>query len=66
MTEWISVKDRLPKAFQEVILPYNGAIYLGYLTAETFPRWCIPSFDDIEYVDVDDLTHWMPLPEMPE
>ena len=50
MTEWISVKDRLPEAMQRVLTYHKrGAIRLH--------RWIM--------ADKEDFTHWMPLPEPP-
>ena len=64
--EWISVKDRLPKSNQEVLV-YRGGhigdlmnvyIYVGN------DKW----EDEYGYWSVTDdegITHWMPLPEPP-
>ena len=53
MSEWISVKDRLPK---------KGGFYLVYRNATSvanyWPKWKV--FGGI------DPTHWKPLPKPPE
>lgn len=67
--EWISVKDRLPKAGQWVLVVYKASIrqclmmkiaylqnYFGY--ADWYPT-------DATYKTVKGVTHWMPLPELP-
>lgn len=53
MSEWISVKDRLPTSKDVVVLAYgNHKIFIAFYTA----------------VCMGDVyaTHWMPLPEAPE
>lgn len=67
MTEWISVKDRLPEHCQEVIVYWNNFASRNYeVHAATYNA-------DFEYfyihkagLAVKDVTHWMPLPKMPE
>lgn len=66
MSEWISVKDRLPEKGQDVLLLtdwFGGAsfITIGYLGGT---RWI--SYE-IGRANVGiHVTHWMPLPEPPE
>ena len=71
MSEWISVKDRLPK-YGKRVLTYTPGM-ANQITVDAYDRY---------YVDVDDewyegwryrgnhaknnITHWMPLPEPPE
>ncbi len=62
---WISVKDKLPKR-NEYVLIYDGC-GLQYVGALLYDH------DEFEYssccscsVRLDDITHWMPLPEPPE
>ena len=65
--EWISVKDRLPES------KYHGMNILtvnkrhGVSTDYSYydnKWWWIDSKDNC-FTD-DDVTHWMPLPELPE
>ena len=72
--EWISVKDRLPES-KEKVLVYGGrteiwfngtkrpmpSIHTGYLRGfgEGWFGW-----DHHDYIC--DVTHWMPLPELPQ
>jgi hypothetical protein len=65
MSEWISVKDRLPENEVDAILAIllNGNYYVmigrrsGYV-------WDIYTLDGIQWVN--SVTHWMPLPEPPK
>lgn len=72
MTEWISVKDRLPDDDQCVLVidrdshtngPMNivSVIYNAECSLEY--RWEIDHFCESSYAG--DVTHWMPLPEPP-
>lgn len=58
--KWISVKDSLPRNFEEVLAYKNKTIIHAF-------------FDDAEdwyWVNcprmINNVTHWMPLPEPPE
>lgn len=53
MNEWISVKERLPEAGEDVL------VYLGEGKIE------VCQLINILY-DLDDVTHWQPLPEPPK
>lgn len=60
-SEWISVKERLPKAGEDVIA------YLGEGIFEicwTLKDGCWETRDS--YLDMDAVTHWQPLPEPPK
>lgn len=69
MTEWISVKDRLPDFFDEVLV-YNSCcddsgISIAWRKQGNNGGWVW----DSRMVYPDDLvgvTHWMPLPNPPE
>ena len=75
MSEWISVKDRLPDEQQHVFTygPDNGmSIYRwcrfygrGRNGAQT---WVDGHGDDSSSYGIEnyDITHWMPLPELPK
>lgn len=74
MKEWISVKDRLPPYEKTVLVYYKDPyarfpdkdswVYTGYLDlCNDKPKWDVEDMFDV----VQELvTHWMPLPEMPE
>ena len=63
MTEWISVKDRLSVA-KEGVLTYESAfdsMSMAFRLPDT------EEFINVgDYYALDDVTHWMPLPEPPE
>ena len=68
--EWISVKDRLPDKYGRYL-----ALTPSRLKGKEYHEWLIyylpqsgfydadPEWGDIE---MDDVTHWMPLPPCPE
>lgn len=87
MSEWISVKDKVPDSDQEVILCTREVetygrhrekkkiyrnIYLGYFDGD---EWLTSYCHGCEYIfrmnekypnETIEVTHWMPLPELPE
>ena len=62
--KWISVKERLPEDYKDVlvIVRNNGALFtiIAYLTIGGI--WVHKGFGRVIGV----VTHWMPLPEMPK
>lgn len=60
--EWISVKDRLPKTDGEVLAVLFGRVYMCWYLSAT-KQFEAPS--GIVW-DIDDVTHWMLLPEVPK
>ena len=60
MSDWISVEDKLPDEFQEVLsfAGHNGIAHSIY-RAENFKKSLVVWL----HLDV---THWMPLPEPPK
>jgi hypothetical protein len=59
--QWISVKDRLPETFQNVLVCTKHEMLLCHHDGD---EWVI-NYDG-EYAGYDyDITHWMPLPEPP-
>ena len=62
--EWISVKDRLPEPWKQVLIYSRhdfceSAFYIG-VPGEWQVTW------NHEMLDADSVTHWMPLPELPK
>lgn len=71
MNEWINVEDRLPK-HEERILIYskNDCIDLAeYLEPRNYPPYVkYPLFfvDDSCSFEIQEVSHWMPLPDAPK
>ena len=62
--EWISVKDRLPEAWKQVLIYSQhdfceSAVYIG-VPGKWRVTW------NHEMLDADSVTHWMPLPTPPK
>ena len=56
MSEWISVKEQLPKAGNYVVVALENGLFLVSLIRKDTGRWATAA----------DITHWMPLPEAPK
>lgn len=62
-SEWISVEERLPDKYGDVICcTRNGTIW--QLTYNPTYKLFNVSYDNVE--NAMDVTHWMPLPEPPK
>ena len=55
--EWISVKDRLPKPFEDVLVFRDGKVSIDYHEED---GWFAYDFNG------ERATHWMPLPPPPK
>ena len=71
--KWISVKDRLPKLRQEVLVWYDNGYEVAYLQKFEPPKLQYPQFNNVEmfewcFGDFEDfdVTHWQELPEPPK
>jgi hypothetical protein len=58
-SKWISVKDRLPEPFVDVIAFFGGQ-EMNVDCVDNNGRWYS------SYMDRDDPTHWMPMPQPPK
>ncbi len=67
-TEWISVKDRIPKRDELVLVYGEDGVFRAYTDAhDKFPSWqCSPIGSYAGDGCVFGITHWMPLPEPPK
>ncbi len=60
MTNWISLKDKYPVAWENVLISDGKRIGFGYFNYKEDGRKKINTHQGVEP------THWMPLPESPE
>ena len=54
--EWISVEERLPKQWENVLIFHNGMVAIDFISSSGV--W----YDHFP----ERVTHWMPLPEAPK
>lgn len=72
MSNWISVKDKLPDPFKNVILLVNGReSIVGFKTEyDSYYEPVLIDFDterlELNPIGPGRVTHWMPLPSPPE
>ena len=70
MSEWISVKDRLPKELDEVLVFSTTAYKKGRMSVAYWSAYSKSEPDVItwcSYTQAENyITHWMPLPVKPE
>lgn len=67
MPRWISVTERLPRMWEEVMLQFPNNQAVGFHDGDS--GWAVFSGDNFyTYVAPEEVhpTHWMPLPEPPE
>ena len=66
-SRWISIKDRMPNPEGEWVLVYaDGAQNcLGYTQQRGFHDWCGSKREGLN-ICIEDITHWMPLPDGPD
>lgn len=68
---WISVEERLPKPFHEVLYfaindQNNKEIMTGHITHTGKWTHCCLFYSTMELNDLVMVTHWMELPEYPK
>ena len=65
MSEWISVKDRLPAKGIDILIVDNNTVKFGlYDTGTNGDKFYTTNFE--QFLLTDNVTHWMPLPSAPE
>lgn len=66
--KWIKIESELPKLNQIVIVFNKQYIQLGFITDIYLDRFHQGETDWVneEYMDLRDVTHWMPLPNPPK
>lgn len=66
MAEWISVKDRLPPRYKKILVVNgHGYVNISAFVKEFDGEWTWLGLDG-KYNHINDITHWMPLPEPPK
>ena len=64
--EWISVKDRLPPRYKKILVVNgHGYVAISAFVKEFDGKWTWLSVSG-KYNHINDITHWMPLPEPPK
>lgn len=65
INQWVSVKDSLPESAKDVLISYNNeeSIAIGWFAFQ-HNKWLVEKEFDAE--EVNNVTHWMPLPEAPK
>ncbi len=61
MTEWISVKDRMPEEWAHVLVSNGIFVNEGYLDEQG--NW---KHGGVDFYFFSNITHWTPLPDPPE
>lgn len=61
MTQWISVKDRLPEEYKDVLAFGDEGLIIAQYYGEYLGGWATSINKS-----TDNITHWQPLPEPPE
>lgn len=64
MSEWVSVRDRLPEIGVEVLVYDCG--FMGVWSLNKTDQGVFWEDGHGDQYSVDEVTHWMPLPEPPE
>lgn len=65
---WISVEERLPEAGEEVLLYNSHSVRhyeIGWLRkkkGDNKSKWAVSN----GFIEDDDITHWMPIPNLPK
>ena len=70
INEWVSIEERLPRECVDVLVTDCYEVGIGYFVKHEDGSWhCVTTLsisEDGEWVSTNDVTHWMPLPEMPD
>ncbi len=64
--EWISVKDRLPETFDNVLVALNDeTILMATSINDVWRLFWLDGYKTFYHNDGRQVTHWMPLPSPP-
>ena len=62
---WISVEDRLPESLEDVLFTEGEGVYKGYRLVSSISEVDWDYWYSVTETRIEDVTHWMPLPELP-
>ena len=65
MSEWISVKERLPESDGKYLIYYYGGYDIAKFKNGKFYVLELDLFNSLEWRHEEAVTHWVPLPEPP-
>lgn len=65
MSEWISIKDRLPNSHEDVFITDGKNRYIGHLGNDLISWFTDLEFNHYKNIGCYSVTYWMPLPECP-
>ena len=66
-SQWISVEDRLPEPEKEVIiLNKRKQVDIDFLTDDFEGGYYWWKSDEAIFCEDDEITHWMPIPQLPK
>lgn len=66
MSDWIRVKEKCPDFLEDVLVCYLDKSKEPMMTIAFKTRSLAGFYDGLQDVHLMNVTHWMPLPEMPE
>lgn len=64
MSEWIKCSERMPEDFTDVLV--TDGSYVEIMTLLTDGSWLVLLEEGSTCVSVNNITHWMSLPKLPE
>ena len=62
MGEWIKCSERMPEELDDVLVTDGDSIEMKWWDGDDWDSWVECNSN----ICSDDVTHWMPLPELPE
>ncbi len=63
---WIPVGEKLPKEFTDVLVSTSEGIQMAQVQRGEWKEWAEDIRDLMDWLDLDGVTYWMPLPDIPE
>jgi len=65
--KWISVDEEMPRSDTFVLICLCGKFQkVSYYFMDSFGKWFSTDYDIWDKVYTDEVTHWMPLPKLPQ